>query len=179
MTEQEQDFKLKKQDYRKWVEGQSAEALEEELHSLESRRTNLRHKEEEIDQPESDTSLWRSQLVKRQLTEVTRCIEAVHQERTARRVHELSKGEAALAGAHKYPKTSKAVNARRYVVRANAGHPASAVCTVLDSEKIELPPGTDWEPFRPHEEPWEDAYRHGGEKLRRRIRVIIAKDKKA
>jgi hypothetical protein len=180
MTEQEQDSKVKKQDYRKWVEGQSAEALEKELRTLESRRTNLRHEEEEIDQPESDTPLWRCRDVKRQLAEATRCIEAVQRDLTARRVHELSKGEAvpASAGIHKHHQTSPVVAARRAVVLANIGQPAPYICEVLDSEHINLPPDADWEPYRSHKQPWTDAYRLGGEKLRRRIRSIFSRDKK-
>jgi hypothetical protein len=181
MAQQEQDSNLKKQDYRKWVEAQYTEALEKELLRLESNRTNLRQKEEENDQPEANPSLWFYQRVKEQLNKVARHIEAVQQEMTARRVRELSKSETppASAGAHKHKKTTPTVAARNAVIKANAALPALNVCEALDSEQAKLPKGTDWAPYLSHEEPWADAYRHGGEELRRRIRVIISKGKKA
>jgi hypothetical protein len=96
-----------------------------------------------------------------------------------RKNQELVKGEVASAGAQKLPKTTPAVAARRAVVRANATLTAFQICEVLDDKEIELPPGEEWDAFRECVDPWATAYRQGGEKLRRRIRVIISKDKSA
>jgi hypothetical protein len=54
MTEQNSDSNLKEQDYRKWVEGQSTEASEMELRTLELRRMLLQKKD-------PDEEGWRSQ----------------------------------------------------------------------------------------------------------------------
>jgi len=58
MTKQRSDSNLKDKDYRKWVEGQSTEALEKELLTLETRRTILQTQdpkiEVEVGSPESE-----------------------------------------------------------------------------------------------------------------------------
>jgi len=176
MTEQSSDSNLKEQDYRKWVEGQSTEALEKELRTLELRRMLLQKKDPEeearleqhegqeewealspeeqaeadrntfelLEKPESleaeeafmklmeDPEKLAQLEVERQAQlaamkpeeraalqgeitpwiteqlEVAQQLEAVQRELAARRIHELSKGEAAsaLAEAQELPKRS-------------------------------------------------------------------------
>jgi hypothetical protein len=169
MTEQSPDPDLKENNYRKWVEDQSTEVLEKELHTLELRRMLLQKKDPDEDarlsddcgqqefedlSPEEQAEVgrntfeawdtpeeraqdaaimelmadpeklaefenkWQAQLaamkseeraalqgeitpwITEQL-EVAQQLEAVQRELAARRIHELSKGEAAsaLAGA--------------------------------------------------------------------------------
>jgi hypothetical protein len=68
---------------------------------------------------------------------------------------------------------------RRTIVKQNSKLKTLGMCWLFDNKKVPLPPGSDWEDFRSHDRPWTAAYRKGGNKLRRRIRVIIAKDKNA
>jgi hypothetical protein len=107
-------------------------------------------------------------------------IAVVQHELQARRIQELSKGKAdsASAGARKLRKTDPAVAARRAVVQANADLRAPKMCAMLDDKEIPLPDREQWDSFRSHDNPWTEAYRTGGKKFRRRIRVIISKDKK-
>ncbi len=77
------------------------------------------------------------------------------------------------------PKTGPNVAARRAIVRANLELEGLGIRGLFDAEKIKLPRGADWELYRSQHAPWTKAYQQGGEKLRRRIRVIISKDKKA
>lgn len=214
MIKQNPDFDLKKQDYGKWVKGQSTEALDLELFLLEIHRTGLQYSdpklEEEkeaqrlekmrkemlakmkamkpkkraeayklmqgtLDEERADGPVWLTERA-----EVSTRISAVQLELQARRIQELSKGEAAsaLAGTQKLPKPTPEVAARRAVVRRNATQRTFKICEVLDDKEIGLPLQKDWDSFREGEDPWATAYRQGGKKLRRRIRVIISKDKK-
>lgn len=171
MAGQEQDSKLKEKDFAKWVEGQTLDTLQEELHALESRRVGLRQHLEEMEQDEGGVSYYESKWTEERLAEVNRCIDAVKGEMIARRTQTL------LRAQQRRPKTKPETAARRAVVQANAQLPHFGICELLDSEGINLPPGPDWEPYRSHNEPWTDAYRQGGNKLRSNIRVIISKDK--
>jgi hypothetical protein len=128
-----------------------------------------------LDEERADGPVW---LTKR--AEVSARISAVQLELQARRIQELAKDEAAsaLAGTQKLPRTTPAVAARRAVVRRNATLRTFQICEVLDDKEIGLPPQKEWDSFREGEDPWATAYRQGGKKIRRRIRVIISKDKK-
>lgn len=108
-------------------------------------------------------------------------IAILQNELQARRIQELSKGKAgsALAGARKLRRSDLAVAARRAVVQANADLRAPRMCAMLDDKEIPLPDREPWDSFRSHASPWAEAYRTGGKKFRRRIRVIISKDKKS
>lgn len=129
-----------------------------------------------IDGERADGPEWLDRRVS-----VSMNIAAVQDELQARRIQELSKGKAdsGSAGARKLRRTDPAVAARRAVIRTNASLTTFQICEVLDDKKIDLPPGEEWETFREREDPWSTAYRHGGQKFRRRIRVIISKDKSA
>jgi hypothetical protein len=82
-------------------------------------------------------------------------------------------------GIDEHSKIDPEVAKRRTIVKQNSKLKTIGICQLLDEHNVSLPPGLDWEPFRSHTTPWTVAYRQGGEKLRHRIRVIIAKDKKA
>jgi hypothetical protein len=118
-----------------------------------------------VEEYDADGPRWISRRA-----EVNRKIACVQIELQARRMQELSKSK---------PKTTINVAARRAVIRANASLTAFQICEVLDDKEIELPPGEEWNTFREREDPWATAYRQGGKKFRRRIRVIISKDKSA
>jgi dsDNA-specific endonuclease/ATPase MutS2 len=205
MTEQSPDPDLKENNYREWVEGQSTKELELELISLELERVVVECSDPEfqMDQERAEREERRQELLAKihekdpkkrakareevediiveeydadfprwidQRAKVNRRIVCVQNELQARRVLELSKSK---------PKTTINVAARRAVIRANASLTAFQICEVLDDKEIELPPGEEWNTFREREDPWATAYRQGGEKFRRRIRVIISKDKSA
>ncbi len=205
MAEQSPGPDLKENNYRKWVEGQSTKELELELVGLELERVTVECSDPEVEMNEeraeieerrqellakihekdpkkrakareevegiiaeeyySDGPRWISRRA-----EVSCRIARVQNELQARRMQELSKSK---------PKTTMNVAARRAVIRANASLPPFQICEVLDDKEIEPPRQEEWETFRERQDPWSTAYRHGGQKFRRRIRVIISKDKSA
>jgi hypothetical protein len=73
------------------------------------------------------------------------------------------------------------VVSRRSIVKQYQDHDTETICERLDWHRIPLPKGELWEAFRDREDNWTAAYklRPLDEERRRRIRVIIAKDKKA
>jgi hypothetical protein len=82
-------------------------------------------------------------------------------------------------GIGEHSKIDPEIAKRRAIVKQNSKSETLGICWSLDNMNVPLPPGQEWENFRSHDTPWTAAYRRGGTKLRRRIRVIIAKDKKA
>lgn len=67
---------------------------------------------------------------------------------------------------------------RRAIVRDNSEVPTPGICHLFDSYNVPLPSGPDWELYREQKPPWAKAYQKD-RNLRKRIRVIISKDKKA
>lgn len=182
MTELTRSSSPKKQDYTKWAEAQPSETLQEEIRTLESKLTDLQHREEEINQPESGAPLWLYQQVEGQIAEVRHCIEDVRREQTARRIQGLlNETKPPSVGEPKGKKHSPNVAARNAVIAANSNLKPLGICQALDSSpiKIELPTGLDWEPYRSHENPWTDAYKKGDKKLKAYIRTIFSKAKTA
>jgi hypothetical protein len=105
--------------------------------------------------------------------EVSRHLEVVQRELTARRTHDLSRG-------HKRSKRNPMIEKRRDIIQAHAqeGFHAPDICEELDLAHIDLPQGPDWEKYRQHRQPWTAAYRRGGKELQGRILTIFSKDKK-
>ena len=148
------------------------------IHKKDPKKRAKARKEVEgiiVEEYDADGPRWISRRA-----EVNCRIACVQNELQARRMQELSKGKAdsGLAGARKLRKTAPAVAARRAVVQANADLRAPKMCAMLDDKEIPLPEREQWDSFGSHDNPWTEAYRTGGKKFRKRIRVIISKDKK-
>jgi DNA-directed RNA polymerase subunit F len=133
----------------------------------------------EIGPSESEIPSWISERV-----ELNLHIRIVDLELYARRNQELSKGQAAsaLPTGSQQSKIDPDVVKRRTIVKQNMKLDTNRICRLFDLNAVPLAlRGDDWEEFSTHDHPWADAYSKKpiSEKRRRRIRVIISKDKQA